>query len=95
MFDDGRTKVHDEERSGRPSVILEEIVDKVREAILSDRRFTITHLCEKFPSVSRDTMFKIVRNCLGVCKLFARWVPKELTDFHQETRMTASLKFLM
>ncbi len=95
MLDDGRTKVHDEERSGRPSVISEEIVDKVREAILSDRRFTITDLCEKFPSVSRGTMFEIVRNCFGYRKLCARWVPKELTDFHRKTRMAASLKFLM
>ena len=95
MFDEGRTNVHDEERAGRPSVISEEIVDKVREAVLSDRRSTITELCEKFPSVSRGTMFEIVRNCLGFRKLCARWVPKQLTDFHQETRMAASLKFLM
>ncbi len=40
-------------------------------------------------------MFEIVRNCLGFRKLCARWVPKEFTDFHQETRMAASLKFLM
>ena len=32
-FKDGRTNVHDEERSGRPSVVNEDLVQKVNEKV--------------------------------------------------------------
>ncbi len=93
-FDEGRTNVHDEERSGRPSVINEDVVDAVKEKILEDRRTTITDLCLDFPEISRGTMHEIVRNCLGYRKICARWVPKELSPDHVKQRMAASLEFL-
>ncbi|GFY10930.1 HTH_48 domain-containing protein [Trichonephila clavipes] len=41
-FKDGRENVHDEPRSGRPSVITNDLVNAVDEKIREDRRFTIS-----------------------------------------------------
>jgi [histone H3]-lysine36 N-dimethyltransferase SETMAR len=93
-FKDGRTEVHDEARSGRPSIITDEVVDAVQTKILTDRRIKISELCIDFPDVSRGTIFEIVKNCLGYKKLCARWVPKMLTADHLTKRMAASLELL-
>ncbi|GBM87857.1 hypothetical protein AVEN_182879-1 [Araneus ventricosus] len=41
QFNDGRTNVHDEARSGRPSVVNDGLVAKVNEKIRENSRFTI------------------------------------------------------
>ncbi|RZF32901.1 hypothetical protein LSTR_LSTR004292 [Laodelphax striatellus] len=51
---DGRTNVHDEERSGRPSVVNEDLVQKVDEKVRDNRRFTISSLFDCFPQYSRS-----------------------------------------
>ncbi|GBN07838.1 hypothetical protein AVEN_213244-1 [Araneus ventricosus] len=43
-FKDGRTIVHDGERSGRSSVITEDLVQKVDGKVRENRRFTISFL---------------------------------------------------
>ncbi|MEL7441188.1 MAG: hypothetical protein AAGJ58_22190, partial [Pseudomonadota bacterium] len=45
-FKHGRTNVHDEDRSGRPSLVTEELMVKINEKIRENRRFTITELSE-------------------------------------------------
>lgn len=90
----GRTNVHDEERSGRPSIVTDEIVSKVDEKIKEDRRFTITELSLSFPQISRSLLHKIVTQKLGYHKFCARWVPKILTETHKNQRMAASFTFL-
>ncbi|GBL93465.1 hypothetical protein AVEN_59668-1 [Araneus ventricosus] len=44
QFNDGCTNVHDEARSGRPSVVNDGLVAKVNEKIRENRRFTIRML---------------------------------------------------
>jgi len=41
MFSEGRENVHDEARSGRPSLVNDDLVRKVNERVRDDRRFTI------------------------------------------------------
>jgi len=41
MFNEGRENVHDEARSGRPSLVNDDLVRKVNERVSDDRRFTI------------------------------------------------------
>jgi hypothetical protein len=43
-FEAGRSDVHDETRSGRPSVVTDEIIQKIDENIHADRRLTIDEL---------------------------------------------------
>ena len=47
LFKEGRTNVHDE-RSGRPSVIKDDLVKKVNTTIRGNRHFTISELSLSF-----------------------------------------------
>jgi len=53
MFNEGRENVHDEARSGRPSLVNDDLVRKVNERVRDDRRFTISDLSLHFPQISR------------------------------------------
>jgi transposase len=53
MFNEGRTNVHDEERSGHPSLITENLKKQIDEQIQQDRRSALDKLREKFPQISR------------------------------------------
>jgi transposase len=52
MFKDGRTNVHDEERSDRPSVVRVDLVRSVDQKICERRRFTISELSCEFSQIS-------------------------------------------
>jgi len=53
MFNEGRDNVHDEARSGRPSLVNDDLVRKVNRRVRDDRRFTIPDLSVHFPQISR------------------------------------------
>ena len=72
LFKEGRANVHDEERSGRPSVIKGDLVEKVKTTIRGNRRFTISELSLEIPQVSRSAIYDIVSEKLGYKKLCAR-----------------------
>ena len=46
MFNEGRENVHDEARSGRPSLVNDDLLRKVNESERDDSRFTISDLLE-------------------------------------------------
>jgi len=70
MFTNGRTDVHDVEKSGRPSVITDALKQKV------NRHFTISEVYEQCPEVSRALVYQIVTKHLQYRKICARWVPR-------------------
>jgi len=72
LFKEGRTNVHDEERSGQPSVITDDLMEKVNTIIRGNCRFTISELSLEFPQVSRSVNYDIVSEKLGYKKLCAR-----------------------
>ncbi|GBL83933.1 hypothetical protein AVEN_100826-1 [Araneus ventricosus] len=80
QFNDGRTNVHDEARSGLPSVVSDGLDAKVNERIRENSRFTIRMLCDVFPQISKTVLHEIVTNRLNYRKLCSRWVPKMLTN---------------
>jgi hypothetical protein len=57
LFNSGRTNVHDEARSGRPSVITDELTRRVDDHIRANRHFTIDELHEAFPEVSHSVVY--------------------------------------
>ena len=83
-FTAGRTEIHDEERSGRPS-ISDETVAKVEQIMRQDRRITLD-LCILIPEVSRSTIGRTLTEKLEYRKVCARWVPRMLTEDHQRQR---------
>jgi len=92
-FTAGRTEIHDEERSGRPS-ISDETVAKVEQIMRQDRRITLDDLCILVPEVSRSTIGRTLTEKLEYRKVCARWVPRMLTEDHQRQRNDSSRKFL-
>ena len=60
LFNEGRENVHDDLRSGSPSVVNEDLVRAVKEKIRENRRFTITSLSLHFPQISRSLLHEIV-----------------------------------
>jgi len=60
MFNEGRQNVHDEERSGRPSLVNDDLVGEVNERVRDDRRFTISDLSLHFPHISRTLLYDTV-----------------------------------
>ena len=55
----GREKVHDEARSGRPSLVIGDLVRKVNERVRDDRGFTITYLSLHFPQMPRTRLYDL------------------------------------
>ena len=55
MFNEGRENVHDVARSGRPSLVNDDLVRKVNERVRDDRRFIISDLSLYFPQIIKDS----------------------------------------
>jgi len=60
MFNEGRENMHDEARSGRPSLMSDDLVHKVNKRVRDDRHFTISDLSLHFPQISRTLLYDIV-----------------------------------
>ena len=60
MFKEGRGNLHDEARSGCPSLVNDDLVRKVKERVRDDRRFTISDLSLHFPQISRTPLYDTV-----------------------------------
>jgi histone-lysine N-methyltransferase SETMAR len=78
QFNESRENVHDEVRSGRPSVVYDDLVRAVDSKVHEDRRFTISSLSLHFPQISRTILYEIVSDRLNYRKLCSRWVPEML-----------------
>jgi hypothetical protein len=82
-LNEGHENVHDDPRSGRPSVVNEDLVRVVEFKIQGNRRFTISSLFLHFPQISRSLLNEILPDKLHFRKLCPRWMPKMLTDEHK------------
>ena len=60
MFNEGQENVHDEAQSGRPSLVIDDLVRKVNERVCDNTRFTISDLSLHFPPISRILLHDIV-----------------------------------
>ncbi|GFW75741.1 HTH_48 domain-containing protein [Trichonephila clavipes] len=67
-----QTNVDDEERSGRNSVITDNLMQTVETKIRENRRFMIITLSLEFPDVSRSVVYKMVTEDLKFKKLCSR-----------------------
>jgi hypothetical protein len=93
-FSEGKTDVYDEQRSGRPSLISDDLLQEIEGETRANRRVTIRELHHIIPEVSKTTIHEAVTEKLGYRELCACWVPKMLTDNHKTKRMGSMLKFL-
>lgn len=94
LFANGRTSVSDQPRSGRPiSSASDDNVVMIDALVQEDRRVKIRTIAETL-NISKSCVHRIVHDTLGYRKVCARWVPKQLTESHKETRMVLCLNHL-
>jgi hypothetical protein len=93
-FSEGMTDVHDEQRSGRSSLISDDFLQEIEGEIHTNRRVMIREMHHFNPEVSKTKIHEVVTEELGYRKLYVRWVPKILTDDHKTKLMGPALKFL-
>ncbi len=97
QFEEGRTDVNNVERTGRPSDSMTiEKIQQLRDLLEEDRRMTVSELRFRLQAAdcARTSVYKIVHDILGFCKLASRWVPRLLTEDHKKSRMGVALQFL-
>ena len=79
MFRNGRTDIHDAERSGRPSLITDALKQKVNRIIRENRHFTNSEVYEQYPEVSRTVVYEIVTEHLQYRKICVRLLARRLS----------------
>lgn len=77
-FKSGREAVEDDARPGRPSTSkTDENVDEIRQLLIENRKLTIREIAET-TNISFGSVQSILREDLGLRRVTARLVPKEL-----------------
>jgi hypothetical protein len=71
-FSEGRTDVHDEQRSGRPSLIFHDLLQEIEGEIHANRCLMIRGLHHIIPEVSKTRIHEAVTEKLGHRKLCAQ-----------------------
>jgi hypothetical protein len=84
------TDVHDEQRSGGPSLISENLLQRTEGEIHANQCGMIRKLHHITPEVSKSTIHEAVTEKLGYRKLCTSWVPKMLTHDHKIKWMGSS-----
>ena len=70
-------------------VTTPEMVDKIHNMVLSDRRVKVRKIV-KATGISQGTVFSILHEKLGVNKISARWVPDLLSKENKRDRVLDS-----
>lgn len=85
-FKDGRDTVDDLPRSGRPSTSnTEKNVDKIEEMIMENRHLSLREIAQDV-NMSHESVRNILVDVLGMRRVAARLVPKDLNFFQKEQR---------
>lgn len=93
-FEEGRTSLVDEPRSGRPSTsVTDNNIGRVDRAIKENRRISVAVLSAEC-GISYGSAWDIVHEQLGYRKVCSRWVPKGLSEVQTDARMACSLQHL-
>jgi [histone H3]-lysine36 N-dimethyltransferase SETMAR len=86
-FRDGRERIEDEPRIGRPvTETTSENIENIRSIVNSDPHVTIDEI-QLETGLSRGTIERIMSDHLKLRKLTARWVPNFLTDWQKSERV--------
>ena len=74
----GRDSLEDDPRPGLPAdVISQEMIDRVERLVLNNRRIKVAKLASEC-GISNGSVYTIIHEHLGMSKVSARWVPRNL-----------------
>ena len=77
-FKRGRDSLEDDPRPGRPAdVISQEMIDRVERLVLNNRRIKVAEFASEC-GISNGSVYTIIHEQLGMSKVSARWVPRNL-----------------
>jgi hypothetical protein len=89
VFPEARTLVEDGQRCGRPSAKRTgDNTARLRELVRSDRRLTVRMIAEEV-SMNQETFRSILTEELGMRKINAKIVPRNLTQQQQDMQFSA------
>jgi hypothetical protein len=71
QFKDGQRNMHNEDCSGRPPIMNDDLVEKVDSKIRENRQFTISELRTCFSQISHTLLYEIVTERLHYHKVCA------------------------
>ena len=85
-FKRGRDSLEDDPRPGHlADVISQEMIDRVERLVLNNRRIKVAKLASKC-GISNGSVYAIIHEHLGMSKVSARWVPRNLNmQDHQQS----------
>ena len=93
-FLEGRKSIKDEPRSGRPSTSkTNNNVEIVGALVRSDRRLTVRMIASEL-NLNHTTVHQILTEELAMKKLYAKFVPKNLTIEQKDNRKDVCLHLL-
>ena len=91
-FKRGRDSLEDDPRPGLPAdVISQEMIDRVETLVLNNRRIKVAELASEC-GISNGSVYTIIH--LGMSKVSARWVPRNLNMQDRQQRVELSQELL-
>jgi hypothetical protein len=93
MFSEGRTIVEDEQRSGQPSTTRTSDNSMGKRTFRSDRRLTVSMTADEV-NVNREAVRRIQTEELGMRKICAKMVPRNLTQQQRDARVSVCAELL-
>ena len=86
-FEKGREEVEDDPKMGQPSTTrIDENITRVKHLVRSDRRLTVRMISDEL-SLNRESVRKILLHDLGMRKVYAKMVPKILSEDQKKNRV--------
>ena len=93
-FKRGRDSLKDDPRPGRPAdVISQEMIDRVERLVLNNCQIKVAKLASEC-GISNGSVYTIIHEHLGMSKVVASWVPRNLNMQDRQQRVESSQELL-
>ena len=94
-FKRGRDHLEDDPRPDRPTdVISQEMIDRVERLVLNNRRIKVVAELASECGISNGSVYTIIHEHLGMSKVSARWVSRNLNMQDRQQRVESSQELL-